>query len=73
MEDIREVFYEKFNAILSKKREDYNFYLSTEKYNKCVENVLKFKGKESKQRAVCKLLKRYDVVKIMSHNQLLFH
>lgn len=58
-------------SILSKKREDSNFYLSTEKYNKCVENVLKFKGKESKQRAVCKLLKKYDFVKIMSHNQLI--
>jgi len=39
--------YEKCNAILSTKREDNSFYLSTEKYNKCVEDVLKFKGKES--------------------------
>ncbi|XP_025191778.1 KRAB-A domain-containing protein 2-like [Melanaphis sacchari] len=33
--------------------------------------ALESKGKESKQRAVCKLLKRYDVVKIMFLNQLI--
>jgi len=53
MENIQNVFYEKFNAILGAKREDNNFYLSTKMYDKCVEDVLKFKGIESKQLVPC--------------------
>jgi len=45
MENIREGFYKKCNAMLSIKRKDHNFNLSIEKYDKCVEDLLKFKGK----------------------------
>jgi len=33
---IKDIFYEKFSALLLKKREDNYFYLSTEKYNKYI-------------------------------------
>lgn len=71
MANIRQVFYEKFSEILSGKREDNCFYLTSEKYDECLNKVLKVKKIKTKERAVCRLLKRYDVLKTMDHYKLI--
>lgn len=43
---MKDIFYEKFNAILLKKRENNGFYLSTEKYNKYISEVVNAKLKK---------------------------
>ena len=43
---IKDIFYEKFSALLLKKREDNCFYLSTEKYNKYISEIKNAKAKK---------------------------
>jgi hypothetical protein len=47
-QNIKEIFYEKFSEFLFKKREDNCFYLSSDKYNKYISEVINAKAKKKK-------------------------
>jgi len=68
---IKDIFYEKFSALLFKKREDNCFYLSTEKYNKYISEVINAKAKKNKQRSDYRRLNRLDVMDIMDNHKLI--
>jgi len=48
MENMRELFYNKFNDLISKKRNDNSFFLSAEKYKFLISEVNILKDKANK-------------------------
>lgn len=61
MENMHELFYNKFNNLIFKKRNDNSFFLSDEKYKFLISEVNISKDKSNKQRNDYRRLKRYDV------------
>lgn len=62
-----ELFYNKFNDLISKKRNDNSFFLSAEKYKFLISEVNISKDKSNKQRNDYRRLKRYDfLIQILS-------
>jgi hypothetical protein len=71
MENIREVFYKKFNNFVSKKIHDNFFFLSAEKYKILISEVNISKDKSNKQSNDYRRLKRYYVLNIMGYTKLI--
>lgn len=71
MENMRELFYNKFNDLISKKRNDNSFFLSAKKYKFLISEVKISKDKSNKQRNDYRRLKRYDVVNILGSTKLI--
>jgi hypothetical protein len=65
MENLREVFYNKFNNLVSKKRHGNSFFLSAEKYKLLISEVNILKDKSNKQREDYRRLKWYEVLNIL--------
>uniref|UniRef100_A0A2S2PCC0 KRAB-A domain-containing protein 2 n=1 Tax=Schizaphis graminum TaxID=13262 RepID=A0A2S2PCC0_SCHGA len=71
MENMRELFYNKFNDLIFKKRNDNSFFLSAEKYKFLISEVNISKDKSNKKRNDYRRLKRYDVLNILGSTKLI--
>jgi len=68
---MRELFYSKFNDLISKKRNDNSFFLSAENYKFLISEVNISKDKSIKQRNDYRRLMRYDVLNILGSSKLI--